>query len=223
MAFIKAQKIVRDDSGAVISGSAAVVDSVYVKTGSNSHSRQEVREKLGKVLYLSEDKKVGIFLSPTRGLVEYNASTDAFSEVDRSDPRINAEEFFPEPEVHTVFGDAYLLLQFLEKCGLISVLRSVFPKDEAYERVLCHILHGVLRDGSRLRNTTFPQRRSITYSGPQTTIPCRIRYGGWIQRSNTGTGKKKRKRAGTTWLIHVRHIPRQSRRSIRDLPMLSWS
>ena len=74
MAFIKAQKIVRDDSGAVISGSAAVVDSVYVKTGSNSHSRQEVREKLGKVLYLSEDKKVGIFLSPTRGLVEYNAS-----------------------------------------------------------------------------------------------------------------------------------------------------
>ena len=76
---------------------------------------------------------------------------------------------------------------------------------------------------SSLRSTTFPQRRSITYSGPQTTIPCRIRYGWWIQRSNTGTGKKKRKRAGTTWLIHVRHIPRQSRRSIRDLPMLSWS
>ena len=163
MAFIKAQKIVRDDSGAVISGSAAVVDSVYVKTGSNSHSRQEVREKLGKVLYLSEDKKVGIFLSPTRGLVEYNASTDAFSEVDRSDPRINAEEFFPEPEVHTVFGDAYLLLQFLEKCGLISVLRSVFPKDEAYERVLCHILHGVLRDGSRISCDNFIDKSFASY------------------------------------------------------------
>ena len=163
MAFIKAQKIVRDDSGAVISGSAAVVDSVYVKTGSNSHSRQEVREKLGRVLYLSEDKKVGIFLSPTRGLVEYNASTDVFSEVDRSDPRINAEEFFPEPEVHTVFGDAYLLLQFLEKCGLISVLRSVFPKDEAYERVLCHILHGVLRDGSRISCDNFIDKSFASY------------------------------------------------------------
>ena len=72
MAFIKAQKIIRDDSGNVISGSAAVVDAVYVKTGGKSHSRQEVREKLGRVLYLSEDRKVGIFQSPTRGLVEYN-------------------------------------------------------------------------------------------------------------------------------------------------------
>ena len=79
MAFIKAQKLVRDDSGNVISGSAAVVDSVYVKTGTKSHSRQEVREKLGRVLFLSEDKKIGVFQSPTRGLVEYNASTDTFS------------------------------------------------------------------------------------------------------------------------------------------------
>ena len=68
MAFIKAQKIVRDESGKVISGSAAVVDAVYVKTGARSHSRQEIREKLGRVLYLSEDRKVGVFLSPTRGL-----------------------------------------------------------------------------------------------------------------------------------------------------------
>ena len=95
--------------------------------------------------------------------MEYNASTDAFSEVDRSDPRINAEEFFPEPEVHTVFGDAYLLLQFLEKCGLISVLRSVFPKDEAYERVLCHILHGVLRDGSRISCDNFIDKSFASY------------------------------------------------------------
>ena len=163
MAFIKAQKIIRDDSGNVISGSAAVVDSVYVKTGSKSHSRQEVREKLGRVLYLSEDKKVGVFQSPTRGLVEYDASTDSFSEVDRDDPRINTEEFFPEPEIHTVFGDAYLLLQFLEKCGLIAVLRSVFPKDEAYERVLCHILHGVLKDGSRISCDNFIDKSFASY------------------------------------------------------------
>lgn len=163
MAFIKAQKIIRDESGNVISGSAAVVDSVYVKTGSKSHSRQVVREKLGRVLYLSEDKKLGVFQSPTRGLVEYDASTDSFSEVDRNDLRINAEEFFPEPEIHTVFGDAYLLLQFLEKCGLISVLRSVFSKDEAYERVLCHILHGVLKDGSRISCDNFIDKSFVSY------------------------------------------------------------
>ena len=155
MAFIKAQKIVRDDSGNVISGSAAVVDSVYIKTGGKSHSRQEVREKLGRVLYLSKDRKVGVFQSPTRGMVEYNASTDCFSEVERDDPRINTEDFFPEPEVHTVFGDTYLLLQFLEKCGLLSVLRSVFPKDEAYGRVLCHLLHGILKDGSKISCDNF--------------------------------------------------------------------
>ena len=99
MAFIKAQKISRDDLGNIISGSAAVVDAVYVRTGNKSHSRQVVREKLGRVLYLSEDKKVGVFQSPTRGLVEYNASTDCFSEVNRNDPRINTGEFFPKPEM----------------------------------------------------------------------------------------------------------------------------
>ena len=67
MAFIKAQKIVYDDSGRIISGSASVVDAVYVHTGSSAHSKQQVREKLGKVLYLSENRKTGVFLSPTRG------------------------------------------------------------------------------------------------------------------------------------------------------------
>ena len=163
MAFIKAQKIIRDDSGRVISGSAAIVDAVYVSTGTKSHSKQQVREKLGRVLYLSDDKKEGIFQSPTRGLVEYNASSDSFSIVDRNDPRINTEELFPEPEVHTVFGDAYLLLQFLEKCGLLSVLRNVFPKDEAYERTLCHVLHGILKDGSRISCDNFIQKSFASY------------------------------------------------------------
>lgn len=61
MAFIKTQKIVRDDTGKIISGSAAIVDAVYVHTGGKAHSKQLVREKLGKVLYLSRDKKSGIF------------------------------------------------------------------------------------------------------------------------------------------------------------------
>ena len=114
MAFIKAQKIVYDDSGRIISGSASVVDAVYVHTGNSAHSRQQVREKLGRVLYLSEDRKTGVFLSPTRGLIEYDALSDSFSSVEKDDPRINGEVLFPQTEIHTVFGDAYLLLRFLE-------------------------------------------------------------------------------------------------------------
>ena len=60
MAFIKAQKIVRDENGTITSGSAAIVDTAYVSTGQKNHSKQTVREKLGKVLYLSEDRKSGI-------------------------------------------------------------------------------------------------------------------------------------------------------------------
>ena len=163
MAFIKAQKIVCDDKGQIVSGSAAVVDTVYVRTGSRSHSRQQVRERLGKVLYLSDNRKSGIFLSPTRGLVEYDSISDSFSAVERNDPRIHRAELFPQANIHTVFGDVYLLLDFLKKCGLIPVLRSVFPKDEAYERVLCHILHSILKDGSRISCDNFIQKSFASY------------------------------------------------------------
>ena len=171
MAFIKAQKIVYDDSGRIISGSASVVDAVYVRTGGSAHSRQQVREKLGRVLYLSADRKTGVFLSPTRGLVEYDSVSDSFSPVEKDDPRINGEILFPQTEIHTVFGDAYLFLNFLEKCGLLSVLRSVFPKDEEYERVLCHILHGILKDGSRISCDNFIRKSFASYLFPDVPAP----------------------------------------------------
>ena len=171
MAFIKAQKIVYDDSGRIISGSASVVDAVYVPTGGSAHSRQQVREKLGRVLYLSADRKTGVFLSPTRGLVEYDSVSDSFSPVEKDDPRINGETLFPQTEIHTVFGDAYLFLNFLEKCGLLSVLRSVFPKDEEYERVLCHILHGILKDGSRISCDNFIRKSFASYLFPDVPAP----------------------------------------------------
>ena len=170
MAFIKAQKIVYDDSGRIISGSASVVDAVYVRTGGSAHSRQQVREKLGRVLYLSADRKTGVFLSPTRGLVEYDSVSDSFSPVEKDDPRINGEILFPQTEIHTVFGDAYLFLNFLEKCGLLSVLRSVFPKDEDYERVLCHILHGILKDGSRISCDNFIRKSFASYLFPDVPV-----------------------------------------------------
>ena len=163
MAFIKAQKIVRDSSGVIIKGSAAIVDTIYVSTKSRSHSKQQVREKLGKVVFLSDDHKSGIFMSPTRGLIEYNSITDEFTSVNKDDPRVNDTNCFPETEIHTVFGDTYLLLNFLEKQDIISVLRTVFPKDEEYERILCHILHGILKDGSRISCDNFIQKSFASY------------------------------------------------------------
>lgn len=128
MSFIKAQKVVRDADGHIISGFAAIVDAVYINTGTKNHSRHVVREKLGRVLFLSDDKKQGIFLSPTRGMVEYSSVSDTFSKVGRDDRRLTCLDVFPDTEIHTVFGDAYLLLDFLEKSGLVSVLGLFFQK-----------------------------------------------------------------------------------------------
>ena len=171
MAFIKAQKIVRNSDGGILSGSASVVDTVYIKTGRQDHSKHVVRERLGKVLYLSEDRKSGIFLSPTRGLTEYSALSDTFSPVSRDDPRIYSREVFPETEIHTVFGDSYLLLYILEKSGLLSVFRTVFPKDEEYERLLCHVMHGILKDGSKISCEDFIIKSFVSYLIPHVPIP----------------------------------------------------
>lgn len=67
MAFIITQKLVRNESGTIISGSASIVDTQYGNYDTY-HAKHSVREKLGKVIWLSDDKKKGIFLSPTRGL-----------------------------------------------------------------------------------------------------------------------------------------------------------
>lgn len=162
MAFIKVQKLIRDSSGTITSGSAAIVESVYV-AGKKSHSKQRVREQLGKVISLAPDKKSGIFLSPTRGLVEYDAVSDSFSSVSPDDKATKCLSVFPEPEVHTVFGDAYLLLAFLENQGLPEILKTVFHKKQDLERVLAHVLHGVLKDGSKISCDDFIEKSYASY------------------------------------------------------------
>jgi len=122
MTSIKIQKIVRDADGAIKSGSAAIIDTVYVSTGCKNHCTHHVREKLGSVLYLGEDRKSGIFLSPTKGLVQYSAENDAFDEVSSGDPRIRPGLVTSNTEIHTVSGDAYLLLEFLGKEGISGIL-----------------------------------------------------------------------------------------------------
>ena len=162
MAFIKVQKLVLSEDGNVVSGSAAVVDTVY-DSSVKGRSRHRVRERLGKVISISDDRKCGIFLSPTRGLVEYDSEKDLFAEVGRDDRRIAGLELFPEPETHTVFGDSYLILSFMEKTGITALLRSVFTKDEDFQRVLAHICHTVAKDGSHISCDDFVSRSFLSY------------------------------------------------------------
>ncbi|HAH70648.1 MAG TPA: hypothetical protein DCL74_02635 [Succinivibrionaceae bacterium] len=161
MAFIKVQKLVRDGNK-IVSGSASIVDTRYVP-GDQYHAKHSVIERLGKVLYLNDNRREGIFLSPTRGLIAYNVDQDLFSEVSEDDPRISDKISNKAPLIHTVFGDLYLLLKFLEKQALYPVLRSVFSKKSDYERLLGHILHGVLKDGSKIHCDDFLRKSCAAY------------------------------------------------------------
>lgn len=159
MAFIRVQKLVRDGSGNITSGSAAIKESRYVRDGGKFHSRQIVRERLGKVVWLSPDGKSGIFLSPQRGLVAYDSASDTFDDVAKNDKRLRGPvRSFPESEPHTVFGDAYLLMNFLVRTGMAAILKEAFPDGTDRQRVLCHILHGILRDGSGIDCDCFMEK-----------------------------------------------------------------
>ena len=162
MPHIKWQKVVFDDNGSVKSGSAAILDTVY-DSNRKGNCFHPVREKLGKVIWKDPGGRSGIFLSPTRGLVEYNADSDTFLDAERSDPRITHTDIFPDPVIHTVFGDSYLLLCFLEKCGLINVLREAFSKNSDYERLLAHILHTILKNGSKISCDDFMEKSFASY------------------------------------------------------------
>ena len=162
MAFIKVQKLVRDENGKITSGSASIIDTMYDPSRAG-HSAHITRERLGKVVYISEDRKSGIFESPTRGLVCYDSALDEFSDVNQSDPRIDRDAVFPEPQIHTVFGDSYLILNFLYKTGFIELFKTVFTETTHYERVLCHVVHSLVKDGSRITCDDFYAKSVISY------------------------------------------------------------
>ena len=114
MAFIRYRKLVLDQDGNVKSGSAAIIDVTYDPDNKANHSRQKVREKLGKVIIYSGKKK-GLFQSPTRGLVWYDSEKDEFSpqvtrsELEKADDDKSiaaAQERFPkiQPHIYPVYG-----------------------------------------------------------------------------------------------------------------------
>lgn len=162
MAYIDYQKVKYDENGNITSGSASIRDTVYDKNVKGRCSHPLI-ENLGKVIWIAEGRKSGIFQSPIRGLVEYDVLTNTFSDVERTDPRIQSAGLFQEPLVHTVIGDSYLVLKFMEKNGLIELLRKVFLPKKDYERVVCHLVHSIARNGSKISCDDYAAKSFISY------------------------------------------------------------
>lgn len=165
MPFIRVQKLEKDERGRIVRGSAGLIDAVYVK-GQKHHSRQSRREALGAVLWLADDRRSGIFLSPSRGLVAYDADRDEFTDADPGDERVKSyagrHKVLRAPETHAVFGDVWWRLEGLRTTGLLPLLKETAGGSaQRYERLLCHTLWGTLRDGSHISCGDFTAR-SVT-------------------------------------------------------------
>jgi hypothetical protein len=95
--------------------------------------------------------------------VEYDVISDEFHAVEKNDSRLSQYDIFPVTDIHTVFGDVFLLFNFLEKSSLIKVFRTVFLKNNDFERVLCHVLHGIAKDGSKITCDNFISKSFASY------------------------------------------------------------
>ena len=151
----------RDSQNNIISGSASIMSTVYDNTRTHK-SKQVVLEKLGKVLWLSENGRSGIFLNPQRGLFLYDSTTGEFSTVPADDPRLpkGADE---TPVRHVVFGTTDLFLHFLKNLGYTELLKKIFPTKPDFQRVICHLSHKFLKDGSHIHVDDFIEKTLLSY------------------------------------------------------------
>lgn len=161
MAFIRIQNAKKDENGNIVGGSASLVESVYQK-GSKVPCKQILKESLGTIVFM-EDRRSGIFLSKTRGLVHYDADTGEFSQVDSDDPRVVASGNAYEARIRTLFGDCDLVIRFMLENGVLRILRNLAVDNRAFfEKMICHTLHGVLRDGARICCDRFTERSFVS-------------------------------------------------------------
>lgn len=161
MTFIRVQNAKKDGKGNIIGGSASVVESVYQKCGSSS-CRQLMKESLGTIVFM-DNRRSGIFLSKTRGLVHYDADKDEFTAVNKDDPRITASGKEFEPRVRTLFGDCNLVLGVMADKGILRLFRNIAVKDDVFfAKLVFHTLHCVLRDGAKICCDRFVERSFIS-------------------------------------------------------------
>ncbi len=125
MTFIQTQKLVHDENGNVIGGYATVSETIY-DPENKARPKHKTIAKLGKIIYLSKDKKSGIFFSSIRGLFEYDVLTNEYSTVSNDDERLGISGIQHQMRKHTVFGDVYLILKILEKLDLLRIFKGIF-------------------------------------------------------------------------------------------------
>lgn len=168
---VRAQEVVRDESGRIAGGSASVAGAGRV-AGARYHSRQRVRERLGRVAGLSEGGRSGVFRSPTRGLVRYDADPDSLGPPGRGDGAPTDESSgLPEPPAHVVAGDYLPLLSVPGRSGLPGVPGEAFPRDGDYGRLLAHLPRSPPRDGSRVSCDDLVARSAASHLLPDVSVP----------------------------------------------------
>ncbi len=165
MPWIRIQGLKRDAAGRITAGTATVVDTEYVQGGKH-HSKQVTREKLGRPLALADDRRSGIFRSLEGGIVSYDADTDSKEVLEMDDPRLEGLIETISLDVHTVFGDGYLFLNYLKNMGLIPVLREVFPAESDFQRCIAHLYHAQMRNCARDRCDHFVRKSFVGYAVP---------------------------------------------------------
>lgn len=155
---IKFRNIKRDENGVIQSGSATLVQYKYSPNPNGNrlgnHTKTEVIEPLGKVLWMDEtDKSCGIFNSSDRGVVFYDLKTDQFLPVDPQDPRLAGTKFHPEAvRIHTNFGASFLFFAELAKTPILIALKETFGDNEQlHQKALAHLAHDCLKNGSSIK------------------------------------------------------------------------
>lgn len=137
------------------------MDTVYDRERTHK-SRQMVVERLGKVVWYDSDKRQGIFQSELRGLVGHDETLKNFFEVKPADGRVMHHVSHEAPR-HFAFGEADLFLSFMEKEGFTGLLRKIFTKEEDFSRVVCHLAHTVMRNGSGIKCDDFVENSLLSH------------------------------------------------------------
>ncbi len=182
---IRYRNIKRNNDNVIVSGSATLVENKYRPNANgkrtSNHTQQTVIERLGKVIWLDEDdNKNGIFDSPNRGLVAYSLQKDEFVPVDPTDPRLKGTRYQLQPDrIHTTFGNTYLFFSEMEKTPYMNVLREAFREPALYQRVLAHVAHDCLKNGSFIKCGEFLSENWLSYilkEIPYSTLDCDSAY-----------------------------------------------
>ena len=98
--------------------------------------------------------------------------------VSADDPRL-PHSVEVTPERHVVFGTIDMFLHFLKNLGYTTLLKEIFPTKQDFQRVICHLAHKFLKDGSHIHVDDFVEKTILSYyatSISTSTLGCDTRY-----------------------------------------------